>query len=150
MLSEKLSEAVGSVPQPVIVRRADQSVAPGRVANAPGKSRVWRRAGAMATAGILFGFSAAVCLKSTSAPVQKAQRWVQADSGNFQQIYPSGTPAEHTSEEQFTGGTTAKNNADVAEVERLKTRTRRLEALVQVLRKRAQVEKRDSGPTVKN
>ena len=130
-------EAQDVAAQPVVVRRMGQSVAPKVVGNAPKNPRAWKRAGVVVAVGMLFGFAASLWFGSPNPSTQKAQ----PDNSTSQQTLVI-IPTESVPVKQ-----TADNSA---ELERLKTRNRRLEALVQVLQKRAQAGKHGAALKMKN
>jgi hypothetical protein len=91
----------------------------------------------VAVVGALFGFGASFWLETP-----KAQHGSQVEDSNLGQTSVIIVPAESAPAKQ-----TANSSA---EVERLKTRNRRLEALVQVLQRRAQADGGDPGLKIKN
>ena len=122
--------------QPVMVRHAEPSVMP-RDMGKGGKSRLWKRAGAVAAAGALFGFAASLWLQ-----VPKARHGTQIENNRVRQTSVVVIPAEPAPAQQ--------TEEHSAEMDKLKTRNRRLEALVQVLQKRSQAGKRNAGLKIKN
>ena len=123
--------------QPVMVRHIGPFVTPRDMKSNGEKSRLWKRAGVVAAAGALFGFAVSLWLE---AP--KAQRQVEAESTRSRSASVLVIPAE-SAPVQPTGDRSA-------EMDRLKTRNRRLEALVQVLQKRSQAGKPNPGLKIKN
>jgi hypothetical protein len=140
------AKVADTTPHLMRVRRASQQAVESRVASqASPKSPVWRRASFAATAGVLFGIIAAVWLRPGNAPVQRTEGWSVEKSGPRQINMPSAVTASQSVKETSSGAT-----ADPAEVKRLKVRNRRLEALVQVLKKRAQSGKNGVRATASN
>jgi hypothetical protein len=129
-------EAENLASQPVMVRRLGPAVMPRAMEKASEKTLVWKRAAAVAAAGVLFGFAASLWLETP-----KAQRGVPTGS-NPRQTSVLIIPAESAPVKQTVDHS--------AEVERLKTRNRRLEALVQVLQQRAEAGNRNPSPKIKN
>ena len=101
------------------------------------KTRVWRKAGIVSLAGALFGFAASFWLE---AP--KTLHGVQMESSRSRQASVLVVSAASAPAKKMTD--------DPVEVEKLKTRNQRLEALVQVLQKRSQTGKRGTGLKIKN
>lgn len=130
-------EAENVATHPVMVRRVGPVIMAREVERASGKTRVWKKAGIVSVVGALFGFAASFWLE---AP--KALRGVQMESGHPQQTSVLVAPAESAPAKQMIN--------DPVEMERLKIRNRRLEALVQVLQRRAQTGKRSTGLKIKN
>ena len=128
-----LVETERSAPQIVMVRRAEQSFMPKSAERPFTRLPMWRRAVLVATAGVLFGFGVAISFGPVHRPVQTAQRQSQASSDVRSQPAPAITSSQPESLRQAVA-----SNPDTAEIERLKTRNRRLEALVQVWKNRAQ------------
>ena len=92
----------------------------------------------VAVAGALFGFAASIWLE-TPAHRRTATR---VEGSTPRQTSVVIVPVESAP---------AKSLVDTsAEVDKLKTRNRRLEALVEVLQKRSQMEKRTPDPKIKN
>ena len=126
-------EVENMAPQPVIVRHIGPQAMARDMEGTSEKSRVWKRAALAAAAGALFGFAASVWLETL-----KAQPGAIIENSS-QQTSIVVVPA------------LAKQATDAsAEAEKLKTRNRRLEALVQVLQQRAQLERRDHGLKTRN
>ena len=127
--------------QPVMVRHTEQKIVPGSIGDAPKTSPVWKRAGAVAAAGMVFGFAASLYFQTPHPSVQKAESVEQMGSRGAQQTLIV-IPAESAPVKQTADGS--------AEVEKLKTRNRRLEALVQVLQKRSRSGSHATGLKIKN
>ena len=132
MLAKAHIETECPAPQVVVVRRALTTPAPQRAENLSAPLPPWKRAGFVATAGILFGLGAAISFGPIHRPAQTRQHWVRVEDNTNQKPAPPVVSVEPLLLEQA-----ATSNPDTAEVERLKTRNRRLEALVEVLKKRA-------------
>lgn len=96
------------------------------------RSPIWRRVLLVATAGILFGFGIAISFGPVHQPTQRVQQWVQVSDDTRSQPAPAITRDEPESLRQV-----AAKGPEVAEMEKLKVRNRRLEALVEVLKKRS-------------
>lgn len=132
MLSKALTETERSTPQIIMVRRAEQNSMPKTAEKPLVRSPIWRRVLLVATAGILFGFGVAISFGPVHRPTQTVQRWVQVSDDTRSQPAPAITRNEPESMRQA-----AVNSPEIAEMERLKVRNRRLEALVEVLKKRS-------------
>lgn len=130
-------EAENIAPQPVMVRRTEPKAMARDMEGKAAKIRVWKRVAFVAAVGMLFGFGASFWMETP-----KSQRGSQIESSNLRQTSVVIVPTEPTSVKQTVG--------DEAEVERLKTRNRRLEALVQVLQHRAKSGKHASSLKIKN
>lgn len=150
MASDNLMEVESLDRQPVMVRHTEQGIVLRGIENVPAKLQVWKRAGTVAAAGVLFGFGASLWFGMANLPVQKAQRWVRVEEGNSPQTSPSVNFSNSMPVKQVADGSADIGSVDSPAMERLKTRNRRLEALVQVLQKRAQAGKRGKGLTIKN
>lgn len=132
MLLKALIEEERSAPQVVIVRRAEPILI-SKSAEIPLSSLpAWKRAGLVATAGILFGLGAAISFGPTHRPAPIGQHWTRVDGDVSHQPASLMTSVETVPLRQAVAST-----ADAVEIEKLKTRNRRLEALVQVLKNRS-------------
>ena len=134
-----LAKVADTAPHLVMVRHANGEIEPQTVSRASHKSGAWRKAGFAATAGVLFGIVAAACFRPGNLPVGSTERTFVENSDVQQTSLPPA--AEPVSATALTHGPAV----DSVEMERLKTRNRRLEVLVRVLKERTQT-KQNSAP----
>ena len=111
--------------QPVMVRRVGSLIMPRNVGNASKKSLVWKRVATVAVLGAIFGFAVSFWLGASKPQYMAPVGESRSRSTSVLVIPAASAPVKQETENS-------------AEVERLKTRNRRLEALVQVLQQRAQ------------
>ncbi len=125
------------VSPPVLVRRIGPKMMARDIVNAAEQTRMWKTVAGVAAIGVLLSFVASFWLR-----VPQAQRGIQAESSNLRQPPAVIVPAKSTPVQSIEN--------PYFEIEKLKTKNRRLEALVQVLQQRVQAEKRNPGLKIKN
>ncbi len=135
-----LAKVADTAPHLVMVRHANGEVESQNASRASHKPVAWRKAGYAAVVGVLFGIAAAAWLRPSNLPVGTRERTF-IENSNFQQISPPSAAAESASVTALTH----RPAVDPVEVERLKTRNRRLEALVRVLKERTQTKQNSAA-----